>query len=59
MSKLFIDGRWVGSSSGAEREVINPFDRSVVATVAEGTAADAASAIAAARRAFDDGHWSS
>jgi betaine-aldehyde dehydrogenase len=59
VSKLFIDGQWVGSSSGAEREVINPFDRSVVATVAEGTAEDAEAAVAAARRAFDDGGWSS
>jgi betaine-aldehyde dehydrogenase len=37
--------------------VINPFDRSVVAEVAEGTVADAEAAVAAARRSFDEGSW--
>jgi betaine-aldehyde dehydrogenase len=57
VSTLFIDGKWVESSGGARREVINPFDRSVVAEVAEGTVADAEAAVAAARRSFDEGSW--
>ncbi|TWP48172.1 aldehyde dehydrogenase family protein [Lentzea tibetensis] len=41
------------------RRIINPFDQSVIAEVEEGTTADALAAIAAARRAFDDGSWTS
>ena len=37
--------------------MINPFDQSVVAKVAEGDDGDARDAIAAARRAFDSGAW--
>ena len=58
MSSLFIDGAWVSSSDGGQREVINPYDQSLVAKVDEATASDVASAIAAARRAFDAGEWS-
>jgi betaine-aldehyde dehydrogenase len=57
VSTLFIDGKWVESSGGVRREVINPFDRSVVAEVAEGTVADVEAAVAAARRSFDEGSW--
>jgi betaine-aldehyde dehydrogenase len=58
VSRMFIDGKWVESSGGAKREIINPFDQGVVAEVAEGAAADAAAAVAAARRSFGDGSWS-
>jgi betaine-aldehyde dehydrogenase len=51
MTTLFIDGAWRPGSSGAQREVINPFDQSVVAKVDEATAEDVAAAVAAARRA--------
>jgi betaine-aldehyde dehydrogenase len=57
MAHLFIDGTWRAGSSGASREVVNPFDQSVVAKVAEATADDVAAAVAAARRAFDAGDW--
>lgn len=53
---LMIDGRW---TSGASRtEVISPIDGRVVTDVAwgDGTAID--QAVAAARRAFEDGRWS-
>jgi betaine-aldehyde dehydrogenase len=55
--KMYINGEWVGSNSGQMREIINPFDQSVIATVAEGDRTDARDAIAAARQAFDCGTW--
>jgi len=54
---LYIDGAWTTPHRGQGREVINPFDQSVVAKVAEGDDGDARDAIAAARRAFDSGAW--
>ena len=57
MSTLFIDGEWREATSGATREITCPADRSVVVTVAEAGEQDAVEAIAAARRAFDEGPW--
>ena len=57
MANLFIGGAWRAGSSGAQREVVNPFDQSVVAKVDEATAEDVAAAVAAARAAFDAGDW--
>ncbi|MFP4011433.1 MAG: betaine-aldehyde dehydrogenase [Spirochaetaceae bacterium] len=54
---MYIDGEWTPAKSGATRTIICPFDRRHVATVTEGDADDARRAIAAARRAFDDGEW--
>jgi acyl-CoA reductase-like NAD-dependent aldehyde dehydrogenase len=51
--RLFIGGEWV---DGAERErfpTTNPYTRAPWATVAQAAPADVASAIAAARRAFE------
>jgi betaine-aldehyde dehydrogenase len=56
---LYIDGRWVSAHEGGTREIRCPADGSLVVTVDEATAADTELAIAAARRAFDDGGWSS
>lgn len=55
--QMYIDGEWVDAASGRERDILNPFDASVVATVPEGGRGDARAAIAAARRAFDKGGW--
>lgn len=55
---LFIDGQWVASSDGGTRTVTCPADGSTVGVVSEATAADTGKAIAAARRAFDEGSWS-
>ena len=55
----FIDGEWVAPLEGGTREIRCPADGSLVATVAEGSAADSEAAVAAARRAFDSGVWSS
>ena len=56
--KMFIGGQWVAAASGATRDIVNPFDASVIATVAEGSREDARAAIVAAREAFDHGPWS-
>jgi len=55
--QMHIDGEWVPAKSGKTREIINPYDQSVIATVAEGAREDAKAAIQAARRAFDHGPW--
>jgi betaine-aldehyde dehydrogenase len=54
---LYIGGRWRHASDGGTREIINPADGSVAAVVDEATPDDARDAVAAARRAFDDGAW--
>src|SRR3954447_23483325 len=59
MAELYIGGKWTGTRDGARREIRCPADGSLVAEVDEATAADAQAAVDAARRAFDDGEWSS
>ncbi|WP_432082302.1 aldehyde dehydrogenase family protein [Streptomyces sp. WAC 04229] len=59
MSELFVDGEWTGAVGGARRDVVNPFDASVVQQVDEADEADVDLAVQAARRAFDRGDWSS
>src|SRR5579871_3305942 len=54
---MYVDGGWRIASDGGTRELLNPANGRPVATVAEGTADDAEAAIAAARKAFDDGPW--
>ena len=58
MPDLYIDGEWTAASSGSRRDVINPFDASVVAAVDEAGDAEVDRAVRAARRAFDHGDWS-
>lgn len=55
--KNYIDGAFVPSVSGAEREFRNPADNSVLGRATESSLEDVALAVAAARRAFDDGPW--
>ena len=57
MDDLFIDGAWHASESGETREIRCPADGSHVGTVDEASTADVERAIAAARRAFDEGPW--
>jgi aminomuconate-semialdehyde/2-hydroxymuconate-6-semialdehyde dehydrogenase len=52
-----IDGDEVESASGARFDTVDPWTRSAYAEVALGGAAEADRAVAAARRAFDDGPW--
>jgi len=51
-TRLFIDGQFVDAVDGATMDVINPFDGSVLAQVAEAKTADVDLAVAAATRAF-------
>jgi 4-(gamma-glutamylamino)butanal dehydrogenase len=53
-----IDGARRPASDGAVMDVISPIDGQVLTTIPKGTRADAEAAVAAARRAFDDGRWS-
>jgi aldehyde dehydrogenase (NAD+) len=54
---FFIDGEWAVPAGSALLEVVSPHTEEVVATVPEGTVADIDAAVAAARRAFDEGPW--
>ncbi|HLS19034.1 MAG TPA: aldehyde dehydrogenase family protein, partial [Paracoccaceae bacterium] len=56
--RAFIDGKFVDAASGKTFDSINPATGEVLTSVAEGDAADIDRAVAAARRAFDDGRWS-
>lgn len=57
IKKQLIDGKWLYAQSEQTREIINPFNREVIAKVTESGKADAKLAIEAARKAFDDGTW--
>ncbi len=54
-----INGAWVGSVTGATFDRLSPAHGVLVSRSALGSAAEANTAIAAARAAFDDGRWSS
>ncbi len=54
---LFIGGEWAAPASGDLLTVISPHSEEVVATVPAGSIADIDAAVAAARKAFDEGPW--
>jgi betaine-aldehyde dehydrogenase len=54
---FFIDGTWAAPATSDTIQVISPHTEELVATVPEGSVADIDAAVAAARRAFDDGPW--
>ncbi len=55
--RLLIDGAWVAAASGKTFEVRDPSSDQVIAHCALGDAADVDLAVAAARRAFEEGDW--
>ncbi|TPW08196.1 MAG: NAD-dependent aldehyde dehydrogenase [Alphaproteobacteria bacterium] len=55
--RLFIGGAWVAPLAGGAIEVISPHTERVSAVVAEAREADMDRAVAAARKAFDEGPW--
>lgn len=55
--QLLIDGQWVEAADGSQLERKSPAHDQVVAVYAQAGVADAERAIAAARRAFDQGAW--
>jgi phenylacetaldehyde dehydrogenase len=54
---LFIDGEWVSSSHDKTIAVYDPSTGKQIASVVDASDADVDRAVAAARRAFDDGRW--
>src|SRR3989440_6882050 len=57
--RLFIDGEFVNAASNEVFETTNPSTGEVVAKVARGGKEDIDRAVAAARKAFDEGPWPS
>ena len=57
-NQAFINGQFVPAASGKTFASINPATGDTLAHVAEGDAEDIDRAVAAARKAFDAGHWS-
>ncbi|MGN9817293.1 aldehyde dehydrogenase family protein [Streptomyces sp. SD11] len=57
MADLYIGGTWTSAREKRTREIRCPADGSLVAVVDEAGGEDTADAIAAARRAFDEGPW--
>ena len=56
--RLLIDGELVEATNGATYENRNPATEQVEGVAADAQPADVESAIAAARRAFDESEWS-
>ncbi len=56
--RMLIDGRLVDGENGQTLLSVNPANGRVIGRAPDGTVADARRAITAARRAFDDGEWS-
>lgn len=54
---LYIDGGWRQATAQRRFDVHDPATGAVIASVAEGDAADIDLAVAAARRSFDDRRW--
>ncbi|CAO5153893.1 Geranial dehydrogenase [Frankia sp. AiPs1] len=54
---VFVDGRWVPSTSRRSLDVRSPSTEEVVGRVPDASAEDVDAAVAAARRAFDSGPW--
>jgi aldehyde dehydrogenase (NAD+) len=54
--QLYIDGRWVEPEDGRYDD-IDPATERIIATAPDASVAQVGEAIAAARRAFDDGPW--
>jgi len=58
VARHLIDGDWHTSADGATFERVSPSHGSVVTRASKGGPQDVDAAISAARRAFDEGHWS-
>jgi len=54
---LLIDGKIKPSQSAETLDIFSPIDGTQLTTIASASHEDAALAVAAARRAFDDGRW--
>jgi aldehyde dehydrogenase (NAD+) len=57
VDRFYIGGKWVEPAGDETTDVLNPSTEEVIATAAVPTREDAKRAIAAARKAFDEGPW--
>lgn len=55
--QMLIGGEWVEANAGGQLDVIDPATAEVFSRVPEGDATDIDRAVAAARRAFEEGAW--
>jgi aldehyde dehydrogenase (NAD+) len=55
--ELYVGGKWIAPAEAGLIEVRSPHDRSLVGYAAEATTEDVNAAVAAARKAFDEGPW--
>jgi aldehyde dehydrogenase (NAD+) len=55
--KLYVGGRWAGPAGDGVIEVRSPHDLRLVGQCPEASPADVDAAVAAARRAFEEGPW--
>ncbi|HUI25007.1 MAG TPA: aldehyde dehydrogenase family protein [Candidatus Kryptonia bacterium] len=55
--RMYIDGAWCNAANSATYDLPNPATEETVARVPNAARSDMERAIAAARRAFDDGPW--
>ncbi|XP_017786750.1 PREDICTED: cytosolic 10-formyltetrahydrofolate dehydrogenase [Nicrophorus vespilloides] len=56
--QLFIDGEFVDAEGGKSIPTVNPANEEVICQVQFGSKNDVNKAVAAAKRAFEDGEWS-
>src|SRR6201995_5369310 len=56
-NRLFIDGQWVKPSTDNMIDVVSPNTEETIIRIAEARETDADRAVAAARKAFDEGPW--
>lgn len=57
-TQAFIDGRYVPAASGETFDCVNPANNQSITQIAATDIEDVDRAVAAARRAFEAGHWS-
>jgi aldehyde dehydrogenase (NAD+) len=55
--QMFIDGKWTPAASGKTYDVPNPATESTIGSAPDAGVEDVQRAIAAARKAFDEGPW--
>lgn len=55
--KMYIDGQFVDADNGDRYDSINPYNGEAIGSIPQGGRADVDKAVAAARKAFDDGPW--
>lgn len=58
IQNMYINGEWVSSNTNKSREIVNPANNEVIATVAEGGPEEANMAVQAAHDAFKS-EWKS